>query len=50
MKKRIEAKNWNVELDVSQKKFTLKGKILFWLEKKTGKRFFDFRNYTFFKG
>ena len=34
MKKRIEAKNWNVELDVSQKKFTLKGKILFWLEKK----------------
>ena len=49
MKKRIEAKNWNVELDVSQKKFTLKGKILFWLEKKTGKRFFDFRNYNLLK-
>lgn len=28
-----------------KKKLTLKDKIMFWLEKKTGKRFFDFRNY-----
>lgn len=50
MKNRIAAKNWHVELDISQKKFRLKGKILFWLEQKTGKRFFDFRNYKLLKG
>lgn len=43
--KRIEEKNWNYDLDISQKKFSAKDKILFWLEKKTGKRFFYFRNY-----
>jgi hypothetical protein len=42
---RIAEKNWHYDLDISQKKFTLKDKIMFWLEKKTGKRFFDFRNY-----
>jgi hypothetical protein len=45
MKKRIEEKNWNVDLDISKKKFSLKEKLLYWYEKKTGKRLFDFRNY-----
>lgn len=45
MQKRIASKNWQVELDISKKKFTFKNKILFWIEKKTGKRLFDFRNY-----
>ncbi len=45
MQKRIASKNWQVELDINKKKFTFKNKILFWIEKKTGKRLFDFRNY-----
>lgn len=45
MRKRIEEKNWNINLDISKKKFTTKEKLLYWYEKKTGKRLFDFRNY-----
>ena len=45
MKKRIEEKNWTIDLDISRKKFSLKEKLLYWYEKKTGKRLFDFRNY-----
>jgi hypothetical protein len=45
MKKRIEEKNWNVDLDISKKKFSFKERLLYWYEKKTGKRLFDFRNY-----
>ena len=49
MHQRIAQKNWQIELDLSQKKFTLKEKFLFWFEKKTGKRLFDFKNYRLIK-
>ena len=42
---RIASRNWQVDLDVSRKRFSLKGRILYWFEKKTGIRLFDFRNY-----
>lgn len=45
MRPRIEAKNWQLNLDISKKKFSMKEKLLFWIEKTTGKRLFDFRNY-----
>lgn len=45
MKKRIKDKNWDIDLDISKKKFSFKEKLLYWYEKKTGKRLFDFRNY-----
>jgi len=45
MKKRIAEKNWFVDLDISKKKLSPKEKILYWIEKKTGKRLFDFKNY-----
>lgn len=45
MHQRVKEKNWQVELDVNQKKFSLKEKLLYWFEKNTGKRLFDFRNY-----
>ena len=45
MHHRVKEKNWQVELDVSQKKFSFKEKVLYWFEKKTGMRLFDFRNY-----
>ena len=45
MQKRIETKNWDVELDISKRKFSMKDRFLFWFEKRTGKRLFDFKNY-----
>ncbi|HUQ67761.1 MAG TPA: hypothetical protein VM101_16480 [Flavitalea sp.] len=46
MKQRISEKNWAFEHDISCKKFTLKGRILHWIENVTGKRLFDYRNYN----
>lgn len=46
MQDRIMRQNWNIDLDTHAKKFSLKDRILHWIEKKTGRRFFDFRNYT----
>jgi hypothetical protein len=45
MKKRISEKNWFIDLDISKKKLSFKERLLYWYEKKTGKRLFDFRNY-----
>lgn len=45
MQQRIAKKNWNVNLDVRRKKFSFKNKVLYFIEKKTGKRLFNFRNY-----
>ena len=45
MKNRIAEKNWHVDLDISKKNFSLKEKLLYWYEKKTGKRLFDFKNF-----
>lgn len=45
MKERIIRKNWAIELDISKKKFSFKNKILYYFEKWTGIRPFDFRNY-----
>lgn len=45
MEKRIANKNWDITLDIQQKKFSFKDRLLYWIEKKTGKRLFDFRNY-----
>jgi hypothetical protein len=45
MQKRIQRQNWNIELDTETKHFSLKGRLLYWIEKKTGKRLFDFQNY-----
>lgn len=45
MNQRIEKKNWQVALDLSKKRFSLKEHFLFWFEKKTGKRLFGFSNY-----
>lgn len=49
MHKRIEEQNWKVELDVTKKKLNLKNRFLRWVELKTGKRWFDFRNYELLK-
>lgn len=45
MKNRISQKNWNIELDISRKKLKFKYRILYWIEKLTGKRLFVFSNH-----
>ncbi|NCW11713.1 MAG: glycosyltransferase family 2 protein [Chitinophagia bacterium] len=42
---RIKQKNWVIDLDISKKKFSFKNKCLYYFEKWTGIRPFDFRNY-----
>ena len=46
MQGRIARQDWHVDLDLSKKKFDLKDSLLYWFEKKTGKRLFEFRNYV----
>lgn len=45
MQNRIQEKNWQVNLDLSRKKFSLQDRLLYGFEKLTGIRPFDFRNY-----
>jgi hypothetical protein len=45
MKDWIQKKNWQFTADISRKKFNLKGWLLYWIEKYTGWRLFDYRNY-----
>ncbi|MGI9137486.1 MAG: glycosyltransferase family 2 protein [Sediminibacterium sp.] len=45
MQDRVIKKNWVIDLDISKKKFSFKNKILYYFEKWTGIRPFDFRNY-----
>lgn len=46
MKNRIQEKNWQVDFDVKKKRFSLKDHFLYRFEKLTGKRLFDYRNYS----
>jgi hypothetical protein len=45
MEDRIRRKNWQVQMDIGRKKFSLKDGLLYRFEKWTGIRPFDFRNY-----
>ena len=42
---RIKKKNWVIDLDISKKQFSLKNKLLYYFEKWTGIRPFDFKNH-----
>jgi len=45
MADRIRRKNWNLQLDTSRKNFSLKNRLLYWIEKATGRRLFTYANY-----
>ncbi len=45
MQERINQKNWQFTHDISRKKMSFKDTVLYWVEKLTGKRLFDYRNY-----
>ena len=49
MKKRIAEQSWHIDLDLSQKKMNLEKKVLYWFEKATGIRLFDYKNYKIIK-
>jgi len=49
MQARIARKNWKVELDVTRKNLTLKRKILYYYEKLTNHRPFEYKNYKIIK-
>lgn len=45
MQKRIDAASWNFEFNVAEKKYSTKNKILFFIEKLTGWRIGEYKNY-----
>jgi hypothetical protein len=45
MQKRLKKQNWQFSFDVTKKKFSLKDRLLYKIEKLTGIRIFKFRNY-----
>lgn len=49
MKDRIAKKNWQLNMDVSKKNFSIKNRLLYYIERITGKRLFDFKNYRILK-
>ncbi len=46
MAERLKRMNWNFTWDVSQKKFKLKEWLLYTIERTTGVRLFEYKNYT----
>jgi glycosyltransferase involved in cell wall biosynthesis len=46
MNRRVAMEDWVFDFDINQKNFKRgKDRILYWLEKQTGKRLFEYRNY-----
>lgn len=45
MLERIKKQNWKVDIDIRRKRFSFKNRLLYYIEKTTGKRLFDYRNY-----
>ena len=45
MQELIGRQNWHFSADISKKNFNLKGWVLYFIEKLTGKRLFDYQNY-----
>jgi hypothetical protein len=45
MQDRVEKKNWIFDFDIRKKKFRFKDRLLYWIEKKSGRRLFEYRNY-----
>ncbi len=45
LQERIRRINWELNLDTSRKNFSFKKRLLYWFEKKTGIRPFEYKNY-----
>jgi hypothetical protein len=49
MQTRINNQSWNIPIDTKKKKFTFKNRLLYFVEKLTGVRLFEFKNYRIIK-
>jgi hypothetical protein len=49
MQERLNRQHWKLPIDISKKRFSFKDGILYWFEKQTGIRPFDFKNYKIIK-
>ena len=49
MQSRIASQNWKIEIDTTRKNFSFKDRILYYFEKLTGIRLFDFSNFKIIK-
>ena len=45
MERRIEAKNWKINIDIRKIRMKFKYKLLYYFEKYSGRRLFEYRNY-----
>jgi hypothetical protein len=45
MQERINKKNWTFDFDPTKKKFSIKARLLYWIEKKTGWKVGEYKNY-----
>ena len=45
MQNRVATMNWSFEHNIREKKLSPKNRLMHWLEKLTGKRFFEYKNY-----
>lgn len=45
MRRRVQQQTWKVTLDTKKKRFSLKNRVLYAIEKLTGVRLFEFKNY-----
>ncbi len=45
MEQRIKKLNWKADLDVNKKSFKTKDRLLYWIERSTGLRLFEYQNY-----
>lgn len=46
MLNRVEMQDWSFEYDTKMKKMRLKDQVLYWFERLTGQRLFEYKNYT----
>lgn len=49
MEERIKNSSWDIRIDIRQKRFTPKEKLLYSIEKLTGIRLFEYKNYSILK-
>ena len=49
MRHRIETKNWTFDFDPSKKVFSLKARLLYWFERKTGLKIGEYKNFRIIK-
>ena len=49
MHDRIRRQNWKIEMDINRKRFSFKNRLLYYIEKTTGVRLFDYKNYKILK-